>query len=108
MSKILNIIIFFSLISCNGDNKKNGVKKENITGKNEMNLEKFDIEKFNKHQQNNEWVYIDKDGNFIRELKNEYTVFENNEYTTKTKIEGYAVEIKQKNNLFLVKKKLSS
>lgn len=105
MYKIIIILLFFSLNSCNGqESEKTESKRKTESKKKEFTMERFDIDKFNRNQQNNVWTYIDEDGNSVRATKNESMVFENNEYTTKTKMDGYTIEVKTKKSPFNINK----
>ncbi|TWP30831.1 hypothetical protein ETU08_02165 [Apibacter muscae] len=53
-------------------------------------MEKFNIQEFNKHQKNDEWEYIDKDGNEIRNIKDGN--------------EGYIIKITNNKNIFDINK----
>ena len=107
MNKIILILAILFLNSCNGqENNKSGSKKESKTTKKEITMEKFDIKRLeeNKSAEDGIYNYTDSDGNRVREIKDESSVFENGSYTTKTKMNGYLVEINVKNSLFDIKK----
>lgn len=107
MNKIILILAFLFFNSCNGqENNKSESKMESKTTKKENTMEKFNIKRFeeNKSAEDGTYKYIDADGNEVREIKDETSVFENGTYTTKTKMNGYLVEINVKNSLFDIKK----
>lgn len=83
-------MIFF-LVSCNGQKVGNNkvlkeVKKIESTSSKKNIMEKFDIINFNKHQENNEWNFTNKNGDKERQIKDGE--------------EGYSVEVVHKNNPF--------
>lgn len=107
MNKIILILAFLFLNSCNGqDNNKSEQKKVSKTIKKEKTMEKFDIKRFEekKSLEDGTYIYTDANGNEIREIKDETSVFENGKFTTKTKMQGYLVDINVKNSLFDIKK----
>lgn len=73
MKKILILALFISIVSCNGQKHKNETNKklkENQISKNEK-MKKFDIELFNKNQENGEWNFVDDKGNHVRAIKDQ-------------------------------------
>jgi hypothetical protein len=92
MKKAVYLCFSLLAVSCGGQEKKTDPvidTQKKIIQKDTV-MEKFNIEEFNKHQENGEWNFTDNEENHVRQIKD--------------REEGYSVEISNNKNIFDIKK----